>query len=80
MANENKLEKKSAKKSETKSRFNLIKYLKDTVGEVKKLTWLTKNDLLSHVAAVLVFVIGMAILIYVLDLIFGTGMRWLQSL
>lgn len=71
MANETKVE----KKTEKKSRFNLIRYFKETVGEVKKLTWLTKKELLSHTAAVIVFVIGMAIIIYALDAIFGAGMR-----
>ena len=65
---------------EKKSRFSLVRYLKETVGEVKKLTWLSKKDLLSHTAAVIVFVLAMAIIVYVLDLIFSTGMGWLESI
>ncbi|MDO4493202.1 MAG: preprotein translocase subunit SecE [Clostridia bacterium] len=76
MANEKKIE----KKAEKKERFSIIRYLKETAGEVKKLTWLSKSDLLSHVAAVFVFVIGMAIIIYGLDFVFSSVMRLIESL
>lgn len=77
MANETKPAEKKAKKE---GRFNLIRYCREVVGEVKKLTWLTRKELLSHTAAVIVFVLGMALLIYVLDLVFSTGMGALESI
>lgn len=76
MANEKKIE----KKAEKKERFSIIRYLKETAGEVKKLTWLSKGDLVSHVAAVLVFVLGMAVIIYGLDFVFSYVMGLIESL
>jgi preprotein translocase SecE subunit len=53
--------------------IGLVRYFREMLGELKKLTWLSGQDLVSHTAAVLVFVLGMAVLIYVLDLVFSTG-------
>ena len=62
------------------SRFRVVRYLQEMVGEVKKLTWLTKKELVSHTIAVFVFVIAMALIIYVLDFIFSTGIGALESI
>ncbi len=62
------------------SRFRVVRYLQEMVGEVKKLTWLTKKELVSHTVAVFVFVIAMALIIYVLDFIFSTGIGALESI
>lgn len=62
------------------SRFRIVRYLQEMVGEVKKLTWLTKKELVSHTVAVFVFVIAMALIIYVLDFIFSTGIGALESI
>lgn len=72
--------KKTDKKPEKKSRFNLIRYFKEMFGEVKKLTWLTKKELLTHTVAVFVFVIVMAIFIYALDFVFSTGVGALEGI
>ena len=64
---------KSAAKKESK--FHPIRYIKETIGELKKLTWLSKKDLASHTLAVVVFVLGMAIIIYALDTIFALGFK-----
>ena len=50
------------------------------IGELKKLTWLTGKDLLTHTVAVFVFVLAMAAIIYVLDLGFSSGMGALESI
>ena len=68
------------KKSTGKKKFNLIQYFKEMIGEVKKLTWLSKKELLSHTIAVFVFVIAMALIIYGLDFIFSTGIGALESI
>ncbi|MBQ6426192.1 MAG: preprotein translocase subunit SecE [Clostridia bacterium] len=62
------------------SRFRIVRYLQEMIGEVKKLTWLTKKELVSHTIAVFVFVIAMALIIYVLDFIFSTGIGALESI
>ena len=58
----------------------LVRYCHEMLGEVKKLTWLTGKELVSHTVAVLVFVVAMALVIYVLDLGFSAGMRALESI
>ena len=49
-------------------------------GEVKKLTWLTGKELVSHTIAVFVFVLAMALIIYLLDLGFSGVMSTLESI
>lgn len=77
MAND-KVEKKPAKKKESK--FHPIRYFREMIGELKKLTWLSGKDLFSHALAVFVFVIGMALIIYLLDLAFSSGFGLLESI
>ena len=74
MANvtENKTVKKPAKPKKER-KFHPIRYFREMFGELKKLTWLTGKELVSHTFAVLVFVLAMAALVYVLDLAFSTG-------
>ena len=58
----------------------LVRYFREMFGELKKLTWLSGKDLVSHTSAVLVFVLAMALIIYVLDLVFSTGFSALSKL
>ncbi len=58
----------------------LIRFFREMIGEVKKLTWLSRKELFSHTLAVLVFVLGMAAIIYVLDLAFSTGFGALSNI
>ena len=51
----------------------LARYLREMFGELKKLTWLSGKDLFSHTFAVLVFVLFMAVVIWLLDLAFSGG-------
>ena len=65
---------KPAKKKKER-KFHPVRYFKEMVGELKKLTWLSGKDLVSHTLAVLAFVIGMALIIYILDTIFAAGFK-----
>lgn len=65
MANENS-SKPVAKKPKIK--VNLKKYFREVVSEVKKVSWPTKKELINLVIAVVVFVIGVALLTGVVDL------------
>lgn len=67
-------EKKPAK-AQKPSRFHPLRYLKEVAGEVKKLSWPTFKDLLSRTGAVVAFVVAMAVLIGVLDLLFSQGIK-----
>ncbi|MBA4348178.1 MAG: preprotein translocase subunit SecE [Clostridiales bacterium] len=58
----------------------LFRFLREMIGEVKKLTWLSGKELFSHTLAVVVFVLAMALLIGVLDLVFSSGFGALSSI
>lgn len=66
------------KKEKQKGRFK--KFFREVWGEIKKLSWLPKKDLLHYVLAVLAFIAIMAVIIYACDLVFGQGMTLLASL
>ena len=63
-----------------KSKLNLGKYLKEMLGEVKKLTWLSVGDLVKHTAMVFVVVLAMSAVIWLLDLGFTAGVQGLSKL
>ncbi len=58
----------------------LFRFLREMIGEVKKLTWLSGKELFSHTLAVVVFVLAMALLIGVLDFAFSGGFGALSSI
>ena len=60
--------------------LGLIRFFREMNGEVKKLTWLSGKELLSHTLAVLVFVLAMAAIIYLLDLAFSSGFRAISNI
>ena len=76
------VEKKAATgaKPAKKARLNLKQYLKEMMGEVKKLTWLSVSDLVKHTAMVFVFVLAMSAVIWLLDLGFSAGVKGLAAL
>ena len=79
MANE--VEKKSSgAKPAKKSKLNIKQYLKEMMGEVKKLTWLSVSDLVKHTAMVFVVVLAMSAVIWLLDLGFSAGVKGLATL
>ena len=63
-----------------KNRVSMKQFFKEVSGEVKKLSWPTKKDLVSYTLTVLGFIILMAVIIYVLDLVFGEGLGLLANL
>ena len=63
-----------------KNRVSMKQFFKEVSGEVKKLSWSTKKELASYTLTVLGFIILMAVIIYVLDLVFGEGLGLLANL
>lgn len=51
----------------TKSKFNLISYIKETKQELKRVTWPTGKELLKNTGVVLTVVISSTILVWALD-------------
>ena len=78
MANE--VEKKAAAGKPAKKKLNIRQYLKEMMGEVKKLTWLSVGDLVKHTAMVFVVVLAMSAVIWLLDLGFSAGVKGLATL
>ncbi len=55
-------------------------YFKEVFSETKKLTWPTKKEVLNYTLAVIGFVALMALIMWVLDLAFGNGVKALASI
>ncbi len=55
------------------------RYFKEVVGELKKLTWPTKKELLSYTLTVIGFILLLAVIIYALDFVFGSGLRLISA-
>lgn len=63
-----------------KYEVGLIRFFREMTGEVKKLTWLSRKELVSYTLAVIAFVLAMAALIYLLDLAFSSGFGALSNI
>ena len=66
-------------KKERKS-GRIKQFFKEVMGELKKLSWPSKKDLVSYTLIVVAFIAVMAIVIYVLDLAFSEGISLLAKL
>lgn len=68
--------KKDVKKSEKKARrFHPIKRIKDTIAELKKVTWPSRKDLVRHSGVVIIFVVLITAVIALYDFILTSLMR-----
>jgi len=70
----------AAKPKKQRKKGRVKQFFKEIWGEVKKLSWLSKKDLVNYVLAVLAFILIMAVIIYACDLVFGQGMTLLGNL
>jgi len=59
---------KDTKKEKKPSKYNPIKYVKEVINEIKKVTWPTKKELMSYTAAVFAFIACFAIIYGMTDL------------
>ena len=80
MAKEVEKKTNTAAKPAKRRMLNLKQYLKEMMGEVKKLTWLSVGDLVKHTAMVFVVVLAMSAFIWLLDLGFSAGVKGLATL
>lgn len=73
--------KENGKPSKLKAIFARIgKFFKDVLGELKKVTWPSRKELVSYTLTVLAFVAVMAVIVGVLDFLFGNGVALLAKL
>ena len=63
-----------------KERRSIGQFFKEVFGEVKKLSWPSKKELVSYTLTVLAFIAIFAVVIYVLDLAFGEGLGLLARI
>lgn len=78
--NENKGTDAKKKKREGKLFGSIARFIKEVVGELKKLTWPTKKETAANTITVLVFVVLTAAIIGVLDFVFSWGLNLLSSI
>ncbi len=71
-------QKKIAKKKNKKQRRSLIRFFKDVIGEVKKVTWPTKKDLFKTTFAVILFIAIFAVIVGLMD--WGLGSLFINFL
>lgn len=64
-------QKKLAKKKNKKQKRSLIRFFKDVWGELKKVTWPTRQELFKTTFAVIVFVVIFAVIVGLMDWGFG---------
>ena len=72
--------KKEIAKPKKERRFHPIRYIKEMVAEVKRLTWPNKKEVGSYTLVVIVFVVAVAIIIGVLDYLFTNGVSLLANI
>ena len=63
-----------------KRRFHPVKYFRDVLAELKNVAWPSRKELISHTGAVFAFVIGMAAVIGLLDVVFSQGVALLARI
>jgi preprotein translocase subunit SecE len=69
--------KKTEKKPAVKPVNPVVRYLRETRGELKKVTWLTREESWRLTAIVLAVSALMAVFLWFWDLIFSQSIQWL---
>ncbi|RCV55576.1 preprotein translocase subunit SecE [Marinitenerispora sediminis] len=62
---------------ERKRRTGPVTFTKQVVGELRKVRWPTRRELITYTIVVIVFVVIMVGYVYGLDVLFGEGVVWL---
>jgi len=63
--------------TETKKRFSLFTYIKETKQELKRVSWPTKKELLKNTGVVLTVVISATILVWALDTALQSALKFI---
>jgi len=65
-----------AKKADSGFFARIALFVRQVIGELKKVVAPTRKELINYTLVVLVFVTIMMIIVTLLDLAFGTGIKW----
>lgn len=55
--------------------MKIVQFFKESVAELKKVVWPTKDDVFSSVKVVLISTVVVAVLLGLLDMLFTAGMN-----
>ncbi|WP_442545037.1 preprotein translocase subunit SecE [Arthrobacter sp. KN11-1C] len=64
------------KKSDSGLFARIALFVRQVIGELKKVVAPTRKELVNYTVVVLVFVAIMMLVVTILDLAFGTGIKW----
>ena len=59
--------------------MNLTQYLRDSRAELSRVSWPTRQQVIEGTQAVLIFVIGLTLIIFALDFLFGSASKAVLS-
>ncbi len=65
-----------AKKADRGLFARIALFVRQVIGELKKVVAPTRKELINYTLVVLVFVVIMMVVVTILDLAFGTGVNW----
>ena len=82
MAEEKKVKENGEKKPNlfVRAAKKIAKFFKDVVGEMKKVTWTSKDELFKSTKIVLVTVVIVAAAIAIVDTVFSNGINFFAGL
>lgn len=55
--------------------MNIIQYLRDSREELQRVSWPTRSQMIEGTQAALLFIVGFTLIVYILDVVFGTIIR-----
>jgi preprotein translocase subunit SecE len=61
----------------TREKFSLVRYIKETRQELKKVSWPSKKDLIKNTSVVLTVVVSSTILVWVLDTVLSSALGFI---
>ena len=66
-----------SKDKDKKPRRNPIRYIKEVISEIKKVTWPTRKELVTYSVAVFAFIVAFTLVIWLMDLGLTPLFQWL---
>ena len=73
------MSKGTKKRAQTKSENRVVRYLKETRAELRKVTWPTRREATNLSLIVLAVTVAMALFLGAIDFLFATLMQFIVS-
>ena len=68
-----------AKKTDQKKRKGIKQFFRELIAELKKVSWPSRKDLITHSLVVIVFVLAFSVIIGLIDMGLTPLFKWLIS-